>query len=267
VKAAILGHGRAVAAFVIRDFSLLRRYAAWESVWIVYTVVSILTIGFIGVDQGDDELVVFLMVGGLLWGFLSTLFHTLAESVAWEMWEGTIEYTFMAPISRSAFLVGSCAFAVLYGLIRTVAVLAAVILLFGVSLANANVTSAVVILVASSLSFVGLGLVAAVLPMFSPERGSQTAHILQALVLLVSGVYYDVEVLPGWLQPFSKVSPATYTLRAMRGALIDGRGLGDMRGTLVLLFVFAVVLIPLGYAAFTWGETHARRAGKLKRSG
>ena len=40
------------------------------------------------------------------------------ETVAWERWEGTIEYTFMAPLSRAMHLAGQGVFAILYGLIR-----------------------------------------------------------------------------------------------------------------------------------------------------
>src|SRR6476646_9148393 len=49
----------------------------------------------------------------------------ITETVAWERWEGTIEYTFMAPLARPVHLLGMGAFAVVYGLLRT-------ILLFGV---------------------------------------------------------------------------------------------------------------------------------------
>ena len=42
------------------------------------------------------------------------------ETVAWERWEGTIEYTFMAPLSRAMHLAGQGVFAVVYGLIRAV---------------------------------------------------------------------------------------------------------------------------------------------------
>ncbi len=39
--------------------------------------------------------------------------------------------------------------------------------------------------------------------MLYPERGEQMSFMVQALVLLVSGVYYSVDVLPGWLQAVS----------------------------------------------------------------
>jgi ABC-2 type transport system permease protein len=37
-----------------------------------------------------------------------------------------------------------------------------------------------------------------------------------------SGVYYSTDILPGWMQLLSRISPATYVLDAIRKALIDG---------------------------------------------
>lgn len=89
---------RATYAFVERNFNLVRRYLNWEIVFLFYSIINALTIGFIGVTTGPEE-VLFLTIGALLWGFLSVLFHEVGESVSWERWEGTIEYTFMAPFA------------------------------------------------------------------------------------------------------------------------------------------------------------------------
>jgi ABC-2 type transport system permease protein len=108
---------------------------------------------------------------------------------------------------------------------------------------------------------------AAVLPLMSPEKGSQATHIFQLIVLLVSGVYYDVSVLPRWLQPFSVISPATYTLRAARAALLNGASLQEIWPDLRILLIIGIILIPLGLKVFSIGERYAMKTGKLKRNG
>lgn len=257
-------------ALVERNFNLIKRYIGWEIVFLVYTVVNTLTIAFIGVNPaggGGGDRVLYLVVGALLWGFLSVLFHEVAESVQWERWEGTIEYSFMAPMKRLSYLGGVCLYAATYGAVRTVVVMLAVVSLFKLDLGSANLGAAFVVLLLSSLSFIGVGLMAAVLPLLAPEKGSQAAHILEAAILLVSGVYYEVDVLPAWLQPLSRLSPATYTLRAARAALLRNASVRDIGSDLALLLAIGVVLIPLGLKVFNWGELHAMRTGKLKRSG
>lgn len=258
---------KASVAFFERMVNLMKRYLAWEFVFLTYTIVNSLTIGLIGVAGGDPKRVLYLVIGAMLWGYLSLIFHDLAENIAWERWEGTIEYTLMAPIHRGTHLAGNCIATTIYGLFRFALILLIVSSFLDINLKGANLLAAAVILVASSLSFIGLGILGGILPLLSPEKGPQATHILQALILLVSGVYYEVTVLPAWLQPFSKLSPATYTLQAMRKALLEGAGLYELRGYIVILLAMGVVLIPLGYIGFRMAENYARRTGKLSRSG
>jgi len=252
-------------AFVERNFNLVKRYAGWECVFLIYTVVNTLTIGFIG--YGDPEKVLFLIVGSLLWGFLSVLFHDVAEAVSWERWEGTIEYTFMAPIHRFTYLSGQCSFAVMYAIIRSIIIMGLVAVFFNISFKNANIFATLVLLVISSFSFLGMGLMAAVLPLLSPERGTQATHIFQAIILLISGVYYDVSVLPSWIRPLSVISPGTYTLRAIRRALLENASLKDLTSDIIILILIGIILIPLGMWVFNRAEIYAKKTGKLKRSG
>lgn len=261
----------AAYGFLERNMSLVKRYLGWEIVFLVYSVVNTLTIGLIGVGApgaaADDRLVLYLVSGALLWGFLSVLFNEVGHSISWERWEGTIEYTFMAPVHRITQLGGSCLFAITYGVLRTVIVLVAVSLFFDLDLGAANLIGALVVLVASSLSFIGLGLMAAVLPLMSPEKGQQATSIFQAALLLVSGVYYNTAALPQWLQPLAYLSPGTYTLRAARAALLEGAGLAQLAPDIALLVGIGLLLIPTGMFIFSAGERYAMRTGKLKRSG
>jgi ABC-2 type transport system permease protein len=256
---------KASLAFVGRNFNLVKRYAGWESVFLIYSVVNTVTIGLIG--WGDPEKILFLIVGSLLWGFLSVLFHDVAEAVAWERWEGTIEYTFMAPIHRLTYLVGQCSFAVLYAILRSIIIMALVALFFKINFANANIFAGLLIVIISSFAFLGMGLIGAILPLLSPEKGVQATHIFQALVLLVSGVYYDVSILPPWIRPLSIISPGTYTLRSIRKALLENASLGDLWSDVLILLLTGVFLIPFGLWVFNQAEIYAKKTGKLKRSG
>jgi ABC-2 type transport system permease protein len=76
-----------------------------------------------------------------------------------------------------------------------------------------------------------------------------------------------VDVLPGWLQVASVISPATYILDGIRGALIDGDSLGDSADTLALLAGFGAFLLPASIAVFAVAERWAKKTGKLKRQG
>ncbi|HNP72456.1 MAG TPA: ABC transporter permease [Kouleothrix sp.] len=270
---------RAAYAFVERNANLIKRYWAWELVWLAYSIVSSLAVTLIGKASSEitgvamtaeqiNTFILFLMVGTLVWHYLAMVFDLVSEAIQWERWEGTIEYTFMAPISRLTHLLGQAAFAVLYGVLHTSIIMGIVALFFKVDLSNANVPSMLLIVVTGSLSFIGLGMFAAVLPLLSPEKGLQMTNIIKTLVLLVSGVYYPISVLPGWMQVFAKISPAAYMLEGMRKALLEGIGVrAAFLPYIVPLLITGLITIPTGLYAFSRAERYAKATGKLKRNG
>ncbi|GMA49542.1 hypothetical protein GCM10025857_08990 [Alicyclobacillus contaminans] len=261
---------RTMYAFVERNFRLAKRYLSWEVVHIFYSLINAMTIGLIGYATPSSqraETTLYLVIGALLWGYLSILFDEVANSISYERWEGTIEYTFMAPIRRLTHLLGTCLYGATYGMIRTLIVLVAIAWFFRLPLSHANLWSAILVLIVSSLSFMGLGLIAAVLPLLSTERGAQATHIIQGVILLISGIYYPVTILPHWVQWMSWLSPATYALNMSREALLHGAGLDQLWLPLVELALIGVILVPIGLAIFVAAERYAMRTGRLKRNG
>jgi ABC-2 type transport system permease protein len=263
-------------AFVERQTNLWKRYWAWELVWLVYGVVNTLAITFIakeveqagiaGAEQAND-LVLFLLIGTLVWAYLSAVLDDVSLVITWERWEGTIEHTLMAPVPRWVHLVGMAAFGIIHAIVRTLLIFFIALPFFSVDFGQADWAAAAAVVAVGSISIAALGILAGVLPLLYPERGTQMSFMVQAVVLLVSGVYYSVEVLPGWLQVFAAISPATYILDGIRGALIEGDSVSDSAAVLAVLAVFGVFLLPASILAFAAAERWAKRTGKLKRQG
>jgi ABC-2 type transport system permease protein len=214
-------------------------------------------------------LVLYLLIGTSVWSYLSVTFEGVTDLINIERWEGTIEHTFMAPISRFTHLIGSCWYAIVHGLLFTFVQLIVVASFFQLDLSHANYLTATFMLLIGSISFVGFGIGAAVLPLLFTERGSQMSFIVRAILLLVSGVYYPISVLPGWMQPLASISPATYVLNGLRAALIDGQVIwsGEIWSYTWPLIVTGLVSVPLGVYIFKIAERYAKRTGKLKRNG
>ena len=72
-------------AFVEREIALSKRYWAWEIVWLVYGIVTSLSVAYIGlaapgitggeVDESTtSRFVLFLLVGTIAWRFLGIIF-------------------------------------------------------------------------------------------------------------------------------------------------------------------------------------------------
>jgi len=268
---------QATYAFMERNVNLVKRYWAWELVWMTYSIANSLSVSFIGLGMealsGEQAnvngryLVLYLVIGTLVWRYLTTVFYWITEVISIERWEGTIEYTLMAPVRRVVHMAGQTIFAVVYGLFFTGVILVVTVMIFELDLTQANLAGGLAMLIAGSFSFIGISIMVSVLPLLFPERGAQMTHIVIAILLLVSGVYYPIEVLPTVLQKLGVISPATYVLTGVREALLEGKPLDHLWQYIWPVLIMGLVLIPAGLWVFNLAERYAKRTGKLARNG
>jgi ABC-2 type transport system permease protein len=267
----------AFLGFFERQKNLYRRYWLWEIVWLVYSVVAVLSVGYLASGLGSigalgkgsrlADAQVYLLVGALLWQYLSMVFFETAFAIVWERWEGTIEYTFMAPVRRITHLLGCACFALVYAMLRSAVILGILLISFHLDLSRADFGGAGLVFAAATLPVLGLGILTSILPLLYPEKGEQMAFAVQGVLLLVSGVYYPLSVLPGWLQVAGAASPLTYVLQGIREALLDRQSAAQLLPLAGLLAAMGVVMVAGGFALFTLAERRAKRLGLLKRSG
>jgi len=274
----LLHQGRASFAFFERNWNLTKRYWGWELVWLFYNAINALSVTLISkntpvlgsMDQAKiDSLTLYLIIGTSVWSYLSVTFEGVTDVINIERWEGTIEHTFMAPISRFTHMIGSCWYAVVHGMLFTFLQLILVASFFRLNLSHANYLTAVFMLLLGSVSFIGFGIGASVLPLLYTERGSQMSYIVRAILLLISGVYYPIDVLPGWMQPLARVSPATYVLNGLRDALLNNKPIwsSEIWASTWPLIISGLISVPLGLWIFGIAERYAKRTGRLKRNG
>ncbi len=260
-----------------RNANLVKRYWSWEIVWLTYSIANALSVSFIGLGMEQlsggsanidgSYLALYLIIGTLVWHFLSVIFYWITDVISIERWEGTIEYTLMAPIHRFTHMAGQTVFAVIYSFFFTGVILIVAVLLFDIDLSKANLLGGILVLLAGSLSFIGISVTASTLPLLFPERGSQMTHVIIAVMLLISGVYYPIEVLPEVLQKLSVLSPATYVLVGVREALLLGTPTLQLWPYIWPVLIMGVIAIPAGLKIFGAAERYAKRTGKLHRNG
>lgn len=263
--------------FMARNWHLTKRYWGWEVVWFFYSLTSGLSVVFIaqgaealtGEAPGFDVqyLTMYLIIGTLVWRYLSNIFMLTSEVIAWERWEGTIEYTLMAPVQRWVHLVGQTGYSLIYSLITTLAIGIAMALFFELDLSDANLLGAGAVILAGSLSLIAIGIVASILPLLYPERGAQMTSVVEASFLLISGVYYPITVLPEWMQAIAVISPVTFVLNGTRAAVLEGAGIAELWQYILPLLILGILALPIGLRLFRAAENYAKRTGRLKRVG
>lgn len=204
----------------------------------------------------------FLLIGGVFARYLSLGMKFLAREIEQEMVIGTVEPLMVTATKPALALLGSSAWLFVEGIIVLVLQLGVGVLVFGADLSNADWLAAVVTVLLSLLALNSWGILSAAFLLIF-KRADPLNWLIDLTTFVFCGVYFPITLLPMPLQIFSYLLPLTYALEALRGALMRGQSLYELRAPLVALVIFDIVLIPLGLLAFQRALAYTKRTGSL----
>jgi ABC-2 type transport system permease protein len=204
----------------------------------------------------------FVLIGLAFSGYLGLSLSSFASSIREGQMSGTLEIMLLSPTRLSAILLSSSLWPYLLTTIQVIVYLVLGALVFGFSVSQANILTAVIVLLLSIASFSGFGILSAAIVLII-KKGDPIAWIFGGVSSLLSGVYYPISVLPDWLTPLSRILPMTYALDAMRLAMLKGYSLYEVRFDVLVLAGFALILTPLSFFAFRSALKRAKMEGSL----
>lgn len=259
-------------AFFRRDAIIAYSYRVS---FVAQLVGNLLVLGlfyYIGLAIGDRPLpafeayggnfMAFLLVGIALTDCVGVSLISFAAQIREAQTTGTLEATLMSPVRLPVILVYSSLWNYFICAVRFALYLAIGGYLYGVDLAGAHLPAALLVFALTVCCFVGVGMLWAGIVMLV-KRGESIMTVAATIVLLVSGVLYPVELLPGWMQTAASAVPLTHALEAMRLALLKGTSIGELRDLLLALSTFAVLLLSIGVGGFNRAVEMAKHAGSL----
>ena len=204
----------------------------------------------------------FVLVGFAFFDYLNVAINALDQSLEEARRNGTLEYLLVTQTSLPVILAGSALYPFVLLSLRTVVYLGWGILLFAFPAGQANWLGAVVVLAVSVLAFAGLGVLSASY-MLVFKRGNPVKWLFLGVAGLVSGIMYPVSVLPVPLQWLAGLVPVTYSLEGMRAAVLGHASIAALWPSVRALLLFAVVLLPVSFAAFSWALRRTKVTGTL----
>ena len=205
-----------------------------------------------------------MMIGMAFQFYFSTALFSFSAKIRSEQMLGTLEAMLVSPTPTSMVIFSSAAWDFTWGGMRVLVYLLFATLVFGVQL---HVTFLGLIALAvgvalTLLSSAGLGILSASFILYF-KRGDPINFALSAATTLLGTVFFPVEKLPEWLQPASEFLPITWSLRIVRGALLQSKDLADLRTEVILLGVMTLVLLPVGLIASRFAIRRAKLHGSL----
>ena len=204
----------------------------------------------------------FVLVGVAFQSYLRLSMDSMASSIRNEQMLGTLEAVIATPTSLTVFAAGSALWQFAFATYRVLVYLGSGILFFGMSTAGIAPLTALLVLVLSIAAFAGMGVVSGSIILVH-KQGNPVGWLYGGAATLLSGVYYPVSVLPGWLRPLSWCFPLTHSLEAMRQAVINRASPADVSAQLLVLAGFATVSVPLAVISFRWALRRIRSDGTL----
>ena len=204
----------------------------------------------------------YLLVGLAFLSYFSTALYAFAAKIRQEQMMGTLEAMLVSPTPTSIVIFASATWDFTWGAFRIFLYLLIARLAFGLELHVASLAALALGVVLTLLSSAGIGILSASFILYF-KRGDPINFLLSGATTFLGSVFFPVEQLPGWIQGFSKLVPLFWSLRVVRGALLQGKSLGDLRTELLVLAGLTLVLLPMGLWASRFAIRKAKREGTL----
>ncbi len=204
----------------------------------------------------------FALVGVIATSVVDLAVREFSAIITEEQESGTLEMVLATPTPIWTVLGGGVVVSAVFTAIEVLILSVFGFVLVGSAPSFGAIMLSIPLLVLMFLAFSSVGISAAAIIVIV-KRGDPLAGPISQLTGLVSGAYYPISVLPGWLQPASWFLPATWTLRGVRALTIDNAGAADIVDELAILSLMVVVSLPLSLWFFERAVGAARTAGTL----
>lgn len=154
---------------------------------------------------------------------------------------GTLQRLLVSPASESEIVVGyALAFAVI-GIIQSIVVLVAAILLFDITIVG-NIFLALIVILLLAFGHQGLGILLSA----GAKNELQAIQFIPLILfpsILLAGLFWPIESIPSYLQPLSYVIPLRYGIDAERSIMLRGWGVGEIWVDIIILVLFALLTL------------------------
>jgi len=212
-------------------------------------------------DSYGGDYFSFALIGIAFLGFMTLGINGFSQKIRNGQTTGTLEYLMSTPTKISTILVGSSLWSFAF---KSFHVLMYIIigLLLGMNMSQPNILGAIIILILTIICFSGVGILSAGFILLF-KKGDPINWLFSSFSALVGGAFYPITIMPEWLQYISHVLPITYSLRAVRHALLQGYSFAALAPDIIVLLVFSIILMPLGIYVFKLALNKAKKDGSL----
>ena len=209
-----------------------------------------------------DEYYAFVVVGLIIFAVLTSTLSAPVATLRAELQAGTFERMVLSPFGPVRSIASLLIFPLLLSVVVAIVSLAYAGIAFGLELRWSTAAGAIPLAVLAAAAFAPFGLLMTAAVVVFKQTNAGATFLITGITLL-AGVYFPVELLPGWIQWASEVQPFTPAVDLLRNALVGTPLEHEFWADLVKLAAFAVATIPLSVAVLRAAVEHSRRRGTI----
>jgi ABC-2 type transport system permease protein len=154
------------------------------------------------------------------------------------------------PLSRVTFVGSNVVMRLIIAALQTVLIVGIGAWLFGVTIVG-NVLVVVGFIALGALTFLAVGYIIAAWAR-TEETANAGTSIVQFPLMFLSGIFFPISFMPGWLQPVAAAMPLTYLADALRQTMVGGAAYASLGVDAVVLGAWMVICFLIAARFFRW---------------
>jgi ABC-2 type transport system permease protein len=204
----------------------------------------------------------FAVIGLIILQVLNSTLGMPSGVLRQELVAGTFERLMVSPFGALRGIASTLIFPFVYALVTALLMLVFAGLLFGVHLHWSTIPLVVPVGLLGALSFAPFGMLFLALLLTSKQSISGATFVV-AGISLISGLYFPISLLPGWMRFLSNIQPFTPATDLLRHLMLGTPLHASAAVELGKMVGFAAVLLPVSLVAVSAALRLSRRRGTI----
>ena len=198
----------------------------------------------------DIDFIDFFVPGILAMSLMNSGVIGLATSFVTYRERGILRRIKVTPFSLTSFILARIVTQLIVAVAQAGILVALGRLVYGLTL-RGNVLVILLGITVGALCFLSIGFAISGIAR-NTETAASYANLITFPMLFLSGVFFDIDSMPGWLRPVVSVLPLKYLVDALREPMTRGNGLAEVWLDLVVLMAIFVVAMAIAVRFFRW---------------
>jgi ABC-2 type transport system permease protein len=156
----------------------------------------------------------------------------------------------VTPFHLTSFVLARIISQLIIALAQTAILIGLAMALFGLSV-EGNMALLVLEVLIGALAFLAIGFAIAGVSK-NVETAAAVGNLVTFPMLFLSGVFFEIDAAPSWLQPITKILPLSYLVDALRDTMSRGKGLTTVWTDLLILVATFAIGMAIAVRFFRW---------------